>query len=112
MLVITTSIEVNGGGRRIRTFETFVAELQSAPFDRSGIPPITLTFSVEPLLLHYKTLDGAGTRIRTVDLLITSQLLYQLSYAGVSFVSYLSYRNGVQFSKKKNPCKCFFKKNR
>ena len=26
--------------------------------------------------------DGAGTRIRTVDLLITSQLLYQLSYAG------------------------------
>ncbi len=26
--------------------------------------------------------NGAGTRIRTVDLLITSQLLYQLSYAG------------------------------
>ena len=32
-------------------------------------------------ILH--TLEyGAGTRIRTVDLLITSQLLYQLSYAG------------------------------
>ena len=27
--------------------------------------------------------NGAGTRIRTVDLLITSQLLYQLSYAGI-----------------------------
>ncbi len=38
-LVFTTSIEVNGGERRIRTFETFVAELQSAPFDRSGISP-------------------------------------------------------------------------
>ena len=26
--------------------------------------------------------DGAGSRIRTDDLLITNQLLYQLSYAG------------------------------
>ncbi len=26
--------------------------------------------------------DGAGTRSRTRDLLITSQLLYQLSYTG------------------------------
>ena len=26
--------------------------------------------------------DGAGTRIRTADLMITNQLLYQLSYAG------------------------------
>ncbi|CAI8903335.1 hypothetical protein EMIT0373P_60219 [Pseudomonas chlororaphis] len=30
------------------------------------------------------TLYGAGTRSRTRDLLITSQLLYQLSYTGVS----------------------------
>ena len=29
------------------------------------------------------TLDGAGTKSRTRDLLITSQLLYQLSYTGV-----------------------------
>ena len=28
-------------------------------------------------------LNGAGTRSRTRDLLITSQLLYQLSYTGV-----------------------------
>jgi hypothetical protein len=27
--------------------------------------------------------EGAGSRIRTDDLLITNQLLYQLSYAGV-----------------------------
>ena len=28
--------------------------------------------------------EGAGRRIRTDDLLITNQLLYQLSYAGIS----------------------------
>ena len=28
--------------------------------------------------------DGAGRRIRTDDLLITNQLLYQLSYAGAA----------------------------
>jgi hypothetical protein len=27
-------------------------------------------------------IEGAGSRIRTDDLLITNQLLYQLSYAG------------------------------
>ena len=43
-------------------------DLQSAPFGRSGIPPYEI-------LLH-----GAGGRIRTPDLLITNQLLYQLSY--------------------------------
>ena len=29
---------------------------------------------------------GAGDRIRTSDLLITNQLLYQLSYAGIYFL--------------------------
>jgi hypothetical protein len=29
--------------------------------------------------------EGAGSRIRTDDLLITNQLLYQLSYAGVYY---------------------------
>lgn len=29
----------NGGGRRIRTFEAEAADLQSAPFNHSGIPP-------------------------------------------------------------------------
>ena len=30
---------LDGGGRRIRTSEAYAADLQSAPFDRSGIPP-------------------------------------------------------------------------
>ncbi len=40
------------------------SDLQSDPFGRSGTPP---------------NFDGAGCRNRTGDLLITSQLLYQLS---------------------------------
>ena len=35
----------------------------------------------EPHLMH---LRGAGTKSRTRDLLITSQLLYQLSYTGLT----------------------------
>ena len=42
----------------------------------SGVPEILKAFS--------GTLYGAGTRNRTRDLLITSQLLYHLSYTGVS----------------------------
>ena len=42
----------------------------------SGVP--------ENLKAFYGTLDGAGTRSRTRDLLITSQLLYQLSYRGMA----------------------------
>ena len=45
--------------------KSVTTDLQSAPFGRSGIPPYKL---------------GAGGRIRTPDLLITNQLLYQLSY--------------------------------
>ena len=32
---------------------------------------------------HSRSKSGAGNRVRTDDLLITNQLLYQLSYAGV-----------------------------
>ena len=45
--------------------KSVTTDLQSAPFDRSGIPQYSI---------------GAGGRIRTPDLLITNQLLYQLSY--------------------------------
>ena len=48
------------------------ADLQSVPFGHSGTPPYLLG-SI-----------GAGRRTRTPDLLITNQLLYQLSYTGVS----------------------------
>ena len=54
-----------GGRRWIRTIEAIATDLQSAPFGRSGILP------------------GAGGRNRTPDLLITSQLLYLLSYTSL-----------------------------
>ena len=44
-------------------------DLQSAPFGHSGTPPYELV--------------GAGGRTRTPDLLITNQLLYQLSYTSI-----------------------------
>ena len=43
-------------------------DLQSAPFGHSGTPPYEI---------------GAGGRTRTPDLLITNQLLYQLSYTSL-----------------------------
>ena len=52
-------------GEGFEPSKSMTADLQSAPFGRSGTPP--------------GVLDGAGYRNRTGDLLITSQLLYQLS---------------------------------
>ena len=49
--------------------KSLTTDLQSAPFGHSGIPPYTI---------------GAGRRTRTPDLLITNQLLYQLSYTSIS----------------------------
>ena len=43
------------------------------------------------ILKGFFRLDGAGTRNRTQDLLITNQLLYQLSYAGTR----LAFRRAV-----------------
>ena len=71
------------------------ADLQSAPFDRSGTPPTgahILVTAIRPSSPHRTIagapaplLDtGAGERIRTPDRLITNQLLYQLSYASMS----------------------------
>ena len=51
--------------------KSLTTDLQSAPFGHSGIPP-------------YLLVRGAGRRIRTPDLLITNQLLYQLSYTSIS----------------------------
>ena len=53
------------------------ADLQSVPFGHSGNPPYSL---------------GAGGRIRTPDLLITNQLLYQLSYTSISISAAYSNR--------------------
>ena len=62
------------------------ADLQSAPFGHSGTPP-----EIEPGILRewhddvnkYRQEFGAGDRSRTYDLLITNQLLYQLSYTSI-----------------------------
>ena len=51
--------------------KSLTTDLQSAPFGRSGTPP----YEVKSC--------GAGGRTRTPDLLITNQLLYQLSYTSV-----------------------------
>lgn len=71
----------------IRRESSRAAGLSSADFHRpknektrqkagfSGVSEILKAFS--------RTLYGAGTKSRTRDLLITSQLLYQLSYTGV-----------------------------
>ena len=48
-------------------------DLQSAPFDHSGTPPEQKNSA--------RSKAGAGDGTRTRDLLITSQLLYLLSYA-------------------------------
>ena len=50
--------------------KSLTTDLQSAPFGHSG---------TRPYLIFIK-FSGAGGRTRTPDLLITNQLLYQLSY--------------------------------
>ena len=66
------------------------ADLQSAPFDHSGTPPKikphilrerNTAVNSNKLIRHKKV--GAGGRNRTPDLLITNQLLYQLSYTSL-----------------------------
>jgi hypothetical protein len=62
---------VEGGG--FEPPKSMTTDLQSVPFGRSGIPPDEeTTFST-----------GADDGTRTRNLLITSQLLYQLSYASL-----------------------------
>ena len=55
--------------------KSVTTDLQSAPFGRSGILPYSIV------------VGGAGGRTRTPDLLITNQLLYQLSYTSIYTVT-------------------------
>jgi hypothetical protein len=64
-------------GEGFEPSKSVTADLQSAPFGRSGTPPDFNYFYL--LLFTAKHLNGAGYRNRTGDLLITSQLLYLLS---------------------------------
>ena len=66
------------------------ADLQSAPFYRSGTPPkikprilLERNATVNRNKLKRQTKFGAGDRSWTHDILITSEALYQLSYTGV-----------------------------
>ncbi len=67
--------------------KSLTTDLQSVPFGHSGTHP-------------YK--NGAGGRTRTPDLLITNQLLYQLSYTSVSTLVY--------YNTTKTFCQHFFRK--
>ena len=63
--------------------------LQPIPFNRSGIPPRCRRPGEGRSVDYMKSFNcriygGAGEGNRTPDLLITSQLLYQLSYASAS----------------------------
>ncbi len=71
-LTFTSSFLVGEGG--FEPPKSLTTDLQSAPFGHSGIPPYAILLFV----------GGAGRRIRTPDLLITNQLLYQLSYTSIS----------------------------
>ena len=67
--MLTAGLVGEGGFEPPKSLTT---DLQSAPFGHSGTRPyFVLKFS------------GAGGRTRTPDLLITNQLLYQLSYTSV-----------------------------
>ena len=67
----------SGGESRIRTYEGVSQQIYS-------LPPLAAW--VSPQFEH-----GANGRIRTPDLLITNQLLYQLSYIGL----YNTKKNGL-----------------
>jgi hypothetical protein len=95
-----------GGGGRIRTYEAEATDLQSAPFDRSGTPPSARQHFFTPRLLCQGFLKqrtgkfGAGDRSRTHDLLITSQLLYQLSYTGNKVIVHILFLKSNTLCKK------------
>ena len=60
---------------------------KTARFNRSRTSPhIIIESSIEGASAPYILLPGAGRRTRTPDLLITNQLLYQLSYTGIYFL--------------------------
>ena len=69
-----TMVVSDGGGGRIRTIEAIRSRFTVCPLWPLGNSPI----------LNFYRLLGAGRRTRTPDLLITNQLLYQLSYTGGS----------------------------
>ena len=62
-------------GEGFEPSKSLTTDLQSAPFGRSGLHPKFMACFIPSI--------KADERTRTPDLLITNQLLYQLSYIGV-----------------------------
>ena len=61
-----------------------VAKSKKGSFSGEMLPQLLPQKIMDSLRVHYLiVLIGAGTTNRTRDLLITNQLLYQLSYAGL-----------------------------
>ena len=76
---LRSQVLFSGGGGRIRTIEAIRSRFTVCPLWPLGNSPRYSFRSVWTLALV-----GAGRRTRTPDLLITNQLLYQLSYTGGS----------------------------
>ena len=79
---------VNGGGEWIRTTEVVDNRFTVCPLWPLGNSPINyeVLYKACPAFLSGRTAQfGAGERTRTPDLLITNQLLYQLSYTSEFF---------------------------
>jgi hypothetical protein len=79
--------------------------------DRANVSRLGLALSVTAMTqglilktgqwLQYIEFDrknGAGTKIRTRDLLITNQLLYQLSYTGTGYIRGIAFYVLIAFS--------------
>ena len=62
---------VIGGGRRIRTFEAHATDLQSAPFDRSGIPPKESDILLLVLFLVKNFFRNLNSALLKLDVLYT-----------------------------------------
>ena len=62
--------------------KTRSTDLQSVLVGRLSISPKARPPYTQINLTRISFIKRAGERIRTIDLLITSQLLYQLSYTG------------------------------
>ena len=87
---------VNGGGEWIRTTEVVDNRFTVCPLWPLGNSPINyaILYKACPAFLSGRTAQfGAGERTRTPDLLITNQLLYQLSYTSEFFSARLLYPN-------------------
>ena len=97
---------------------------QKAPFVRNGVlvgeggfePPkqSQQIYSLSPLATReFPHIHGAGGRTRTPDLLITNQLLYQLSYTGTRTIYIITKKNLFVNTLLRffSPDGCFFSKD-